>query len=1003
MNFGIAIPIFAATVNLSMAVIHLAVGRAPGWRIARLLGSIALIAGFYNTVSIVYGIDNLADPVYLAAARLSYALGTVLCASWVAYAYADPEGSFPTAPAIVRWLIAPVVIAGIIFAATGLEVKPEVQIVEVAWAGVRYHYPLTTQAGNLFGVMLPGLVLLAIYRLAWRRRNGEKHLRWQLVSFGAFLLCAVDEVLVANRVIAFPSLGDIGLVFVILPLSWQTVRRIIDDAQRLDTLSGRLGHEVLSRTQERDHAQLALGEAERHMRDLVESLEAIVWEADAETLEVLFVSEGARKLLGYSPEEWRRTPQFWASHLHPDDRTRALAAQRTALDFRKAISVEYRMMAAGGQIRWFRDSMYPIAGSDGRTRRLRGVMVDTTESRHVHEALLESEGRFRSLFENATVGIYRTTPDGRILMVNPALVRLLGYSSAEALVRRNLEDEDFEPGYSRADFRARIEKEGLVRGLEARWTRQDGSVVFVRESARAVRGSDGKVQFYDGIVEDFTDRRHAEEALRESEERFRNMADTAPVMIWVSSTEKLCTFFNKTWLDFTGRTLEQELGNGWAEGIHPDDLDHCYARYCVSFDARQRVNIEYRLRRADGEYRWMLCCGVPRFEPGGAFAGYIGSDIDITDLKRAQEENFERQKLESLGVLTGGIAHDFNNFLGSILSAAELAVINLAGGSSADEEINLIKSVALRASEIVRELMIYSGQDTAELEPVDVSQLVEEMLELLKISISKHAVLKTDLPKDVPAVLGNATQIRQILMNLIINASEAIGDRDGVIRVSTSRVSDYLRLEVADTGCGMTPDVQARIFDPFFTTKFAGRGLGLAVVQGIVRAHGGTLNLVSSPGHGTTFQVFLPCAIHSAQQHSGAITSASAGQNSGDAGTVLFVEDEDTLRLSVSKMLRKNGYSVIEVADGSTAINLFRARKDEIDVILLDMTIPGSSSREVIAEATRIRPEMKIIVTTAYSRETVMPSLDAHQLTGFIRKPFQVGELVQLLRDTMSS
>jgi PAS domain S-box-containing protein len=542
-------------------------------------------------------------------------------------------------------------------------------------------------------------------------------------------------------------------------------------------------------------------------------------------------------------------------------------------------------------------------------------------------------------------------------------------------------------------------------------------VVFVRESARAVKGADGRVQFYDGVVEDFTDRKRTEEALGESEERFRNMADTAPVMIWVSNTEKQCTFFNKTWLEFTGRTLNQELGAGWTEGVHPDDLDRCFESYCSSFDARRQFNIEYRLRRADGEYRWMLCRGVPRFEPGGVFAGYIGSDVDITDLRRAQEEIFERQKLESLGVLTGGIAHDFNNFLGSILAAAELAETNMAVNSSPGEEIRISKGVALRASEIVRELMIYSGQDTASRELVDVSGLVEEMLELLKVSISKHAVLKTDLPRNLDAVRGNAAQIRQIVMNLIINASEAIGDKDGVIRVSTSRVNgaeiaeneggrlpecDYARLEVSDTGCGMTPQVQARVFDPFFTTKFAGRGLGLAVVQGIVRAHGGALNLVSTPSQGTTFQILLPCADELAHADFSADAHAPAEQIAGAPKTVLLVEDENTLRLSVSKMLRKKGFSVIEAADGSTAINLIRARREEIDVILLDMTIPGSSSSDVIAEATRIRPEIKIILTTAYSRETATPTMNAPQLAGFIRKPFQLGDLVQLLRDTIS-
>ena len=372
------------------------------------------------------------------------------------------------------------------------------------------------------------------------------------------------------------------------------------------------------------------------------------------------------------------------------------------------------------------------------------------------------------------------------------------------------------------------------------------------------------------VFEKTSELRNSVERLRESEVRFRNMADTAPVMIWVSDTDKLCTFFNQTWLAFTGRTFEQEYGNGWAKGVHPDDLDRCYAIYSSSFDAREHFQMEYRLRRADGEYRWVLDRGIPRFAPGGAFAGYIGSAFDITDLKRIHEEALSRQKLQSLVALTRGIAHDFNNMVGAIVAQAELAEMDLAEGSLPEDEVRQIKAVAIRASEMVRELMIYSGQEAVTLEPVDLSGLVEEMAELLRASISRKSSLRLDLCRDLPRVRGSATQLRQLVMNLILNAAQAIGDDGGSIHVKTSFSKGgvhsspahgadcrdgFVRLEISDTGCGMTDEQKARIFDPFFTTKSQGHGLGLAVVQGIVQSHGGAINVVSTPGKGTAFEV----------------------------------------------------------------------------------------------------------------------------------------------------
>jgi two-component system cell cycle sensor histidine kinase/response regulator CckA len=375
--------------------------------------------------------------------------------------------------------------------------------------------------------------------------------------------------------------------------------------------------------------------------------------------------------------------------------------------------------------------------------------------------------------------------------------------------------------------------------------------------------------------------------LRESELRFRTMADAAPVMIWASGFDKLCTFFNRGWLEFTGRTMDQELGNGWTECVHPDDLAGCFETYSSAFDARRAFQMEYRLRRADGEYRWLLDSGVPRFTSSDVFIGYIGSCIDITDIKLNHERMLAAQKLESLGLMAAGVAHDFGNLLGSMFAEADLALSEMNPEAPGRENLERIEGLARHATDIVHLLMDSAGAgfDSDAVEPVDLSLLVEQMLRLLIGSISKGAALGSNLAKDLPPIRGNAAQIGRVVINLITNASEALGGQPGTIRVTTERVwiragnaantlgnsptGDCVRLKVEDTGCGMSPETRNKMFDQFFTTKSHGKGLGLAAVRGIVQSHGGSIQVESTPGVGTTFEIHFPAAAQAARRTAG--------------------------------------------------------------------------------------------------------------------------------------
>jgi signal transduction histidine kinase/ligand-binding sensor domain-containing protein/CheY-like chemotaxis protein len=507
--------------------------------------------------------------------------------------------------------------------------------------------------------------------------------------------------------------------------------------------------------------------------------------------------------------------------------------------------------------------------------------------------------------------------------------------------------------------------------------------------------------------------------LRRSEDRLKNAERLAHVGHWdwdlksdlLSGSEEICRIFD----------LPQDSTptyHGFLQAVVPECREHVeqYVSECLA--KKTGSSIEFQITRPDGGVRIVACKCEVSLNEEGLPARLFGACQDVTDSRRAQQEDLARKKLESVGVLAGGIAHDFNNLLGGVLAQAEVALEQCAAGGSPKEELKAIRAVAIRGSEIVRQLMMYSGKEGELRELVDVSRVVAEMIELLTISVSKRARLITDLGSDLPPVTANAAQIRQIVMNLVTNASEAMRDRDGTIHVATRRVApsraetftkdaaegDYLQLEVSDTGCGMSPETRSKVFDPFYSTKGAGHGLGLAVVHGIVQSLGGTIDITSEVGRGTTIQVMLPCGqATTAEESSEPISEGREAARPSEELSVLVVEDEDYLRQGVVRMLRKAGFTVFEVANGTAAIDLLRAQGSRIDVILLDMTIPGASSHEVLAEAAHVRPDVRVILTSAYSQEMLTPPMSAAQIQGFIRKPYRLGDLVQTLRKAASA
>jgi len=461
---------------------------------------------------------------------------------------------------------------------------------------------------------------------------------------------------------------------------------------------------------------------------------------------------------------------------------------------------------------------------------------------------------------------------------------------------------------------------------------------------------------------------------------------------------------------------------GWSQLVHPEERQSMrhYLLHDV-FVKKRPFDREYRIvRESDKSVRWVHGSGKVEYDSRGRPVKMIGTIQDVTVRKEVEEEkrSLERQvrqaqKMESLGVLAGGIAHDFNNLLMVILGHAERALKETSPISAARGNLTEITTAVERAADLCRQMLSYAGQSEFVLERVGLRELVEEMVHLLQTAISKKAILNLSLERGLPSIEGDPSQIRQVVMNLIINASEAIGDRSGVITVSAGSTlcdEEYLRktelrdhlapglyvhLEVTDTGSGMDAGTRARIFEPFFSTKFTGRGLGLAVVMGIVHAHGGALKVYSEPGKGTTFKVLFP-ALTEGEDATRSRESSRLTAWRGN-GTVLLVDDEESLVALGARMLEDLGFTVLTASDGLQAVERYRERGKEIDLVLMDLTMPRMDGVEAFGELRRLNPDVRVVLASGYSHEDVASRFAGKGLSAILQKPYTLLRLRESL------
>jgi PAS domain S-box-containing protein len=523
-------------------------------------------------------------------------------------------------------------------------------------------------------------------------------------------------------------------------------------------------------------------------------------------------------------------------------------------------------------------------------------------------------------------------------------------------------------------------------------------------------------------------REQLEERVAEQTERYRTVSELSSDY---SFSYRLTPegFAQTEWVTdavtrMTGFAPEEFEGLGWLEIIHPGDRESLLKQLEGFFAGEDQPNLlDTRIITKSGEVRWlnMRYGAVEEIADGGL--RIVGAVSDITERVRAEQERQrldlhmrEMQRLESLGRLAGGIAHDFNNVLTVILGNAKLALEDLDRGKLDRARLQRIRSAAQYAAGLTDQILTYSGKAAVAVQAVDLSSLVREMLDLLRAVVSEQTVLDVHLPDGLPAVEGDVTQLRQLLVNLVTNASEALGEEGGTVRIRTGargfgeeelgggfgtldpEPGHYVVLEVEDTGAGLDSSPAAQLFEPFFTTKTAGRGLGLAAVHGIVRGHRGVILVDSEPGRGTAFQILLP---RSLRQAVSAQRKPPARRLVG-RGTVLLVDDDADVLEVAQEFLRRAGFEVRSAGSGREAIELVREPGSEVDAVVLDLVMPGLTGEETFLALREVRPELPVVLSSGYDREQAAERFSARGITDFVRKPYEPEALVASVRNALA-
>jgi len=652
---------------------------------------------------------------------------------------------------------------------------------------------------------------------------------------------------------------------------------------------------------------------------------------------------------------------------------------------------------------------------------LTSLSRETLRVLRVTEARQKSEKRFRELIENGSDIITVLDEEATILYESPSVERILGYSPEEMVGKSGYDFIHPEDREKLADaFKSGVRESRNPIPMEYRFRHKDGSWRVLESVGRNLL-QDSAMQGIIANTRDVTERRRAEETLRESEDRFRSMVQNLSDVVWVVDGETRFKYETPSSFRVTGYEAGYLIGKVGFEFVHPEDLVGVQTAFREVVQRENRlIPTAFRFRHSNGHWLELEAVGSNMLDHPG-IRGIVVTARDVTDKKRMEEERIElekqlrqAQKMEAIGQLAGGVAHDFNNLLLAIQGYTDMALEDLPVESPTREDLKEVAKAVDRAAALVRQLLAFSRRGKLKQEYLDLSDTISELMKMLRRVIGENIELSVKTAPGLWRVYADRGQIEQVLMNLCVNARDAMAE-GGEIAIATRNVyldrayserrpwveeGRYVRLSVSDSGIGIPPEYQERVFEPFFTTKEVGQGtgLGLATVYAVTKRHGGFVDLQSQPGRGTTFHIFLPAVV---QAENGESHEEGPAPIVGGDETILLAEDEELVRNLATRILEKGGYKVLLARDGDEAVQMFDEHADEIDLCLLDVVMPKRSGKNVYEHIASRAPETAVLFSTGYSFrvfETGDPSGKEHDL---IEKPYQMGALLAKVREIL--